>query len=187
MEPNISRSLSIKRKCSSSIQENEELWKLVDDLRTRPDREAADLLKRIRATKGTFAILDFLRYGNIDSQPSVFDTPKDSQANRLRIVDEKALKNCRIKVRARPWTTVAGDGLVSELISYFFDGDHTFLTPYFEEHGFIKDMETGGGPGMMNYCSPLLVNMICAAASVGIRIFASHLPSVFFSISAEKF
>ena len=79
-------------------------------------------------------------------------------------VDAEALAESPLKVPARPWTSVAGDGIVSDLISAFFRWDDSFIYPFIDRALFFRDMklaELGS-----RYCSPLLVNAICATRAV---------------------
>lgn len=66
---------------------------------------------------------------------------------------------------ARPWTAVAGDGLVSNLVSHFFELEHRFLTSHIDREVFIDEMIEADAE-KAEFCSPLLVNAICALSSV---------------------
>ena len=78
-------------------------------------------------------------------------------------IDAEALASSPLKVPARPWTSVAGDGIVSNLISSFFKWDDSYLYSFVDRELFLRDMRSGVES---QYCSPLLVNSICAARSV---------------------
>ncbi|KAL9948226.1 hypothetical protein ACHAO5_002027 [Verticillium nonalfalfae] len=56
----------------------------------------------------------------------------DPQGGNLRLeaIDRGALVDSPFKVEARPWTAVAGSGIVSELISSFFTWDASFFYPF---------------------------------------------------------
>lgn len=61
----------------------------------------------------------------------------------------------------RPWTTVTQDTeLIQYLIDLYFTWQHSFFQS-FPEHLFRADMEAGRS----KYCSPMLVNAICASGS----------------------
>ncbi|KPM43053.1 hypothetical protein AK830_g3527 [Neonectria ditissima] len=74
------------------------------------------------------------------------------------MLNESALKSSAIKVHARPWTVVIGDGLLSELITSFFTWDYSGVI---DRGSFMQDM-AAGDVGKARWCSPLLVNAICA-------------------------
>ncbi|KAG6019116.1 hypothetical protein E4U41_003392, partial [Claviceps citrina] len=73
-----------------------------------------------------------------------------------------ALRESSIRVDARPWTAVASDGLVSELVSSFFTWDDAFFLPIVDREAFLADMRSGN-VAKAKYCSPFLVNAICAS------------------------
>ena len=66
---------------------------------------------------------------------------------------------------ARPWTIIAGDDIVSHLISIFFDREQTGLGLYMDQRVFVKDMVAGDASKAVN-CSPVLVNAMCAYIAV---------------------
>ncbi|KAH6844696.1 hypothetical protein B0I37DRAFT_433210 [Chaetomium sp. MPI-CAGE-AT-0009] len=84
-------------------------------------------------------------------------------------IDAEALEESLINVPAQPWTTVAGDGLVSHLISDFFDRDEgdPFANAISVLDGelFVRDMARGD-PSRSDFCSPFLVNTICGLRSM---------------------
>jgi hypothetical protein len=65
-----------------------------------------------------------------------------------------------MKLRARPWTAVADDGIVSALISSFFAWDGYYFLPFVDQECFIRDMNTGDIK-RSKFCSPFLVNAVC--------------------------
>jgi hypothetical protein len=79
--------------------------------------------------------------------------------------EPKTLANNAIRVHARPWTILAGNDLVSELISAFFTHDHCFRIPFVDEICFLNDMRAGD-ICKAKFCSPFLVNAICALRCV---------------------
>lgn len=66
-----------------------------------------------------------------------------------------------------PWTSIATDDEVQELISTFFEKDQVFLMSFIDRHTFLSTMKAGLKP-LRNilFCSPLLVNAICAVTAV---------------------
>ncbi|KHO00658.1 uncharacterized protein MAM_01436 [Metarhizium album ARSEF 1941] len=93
--------------------------------------------------------------------PSPLRIDRTPQLERL---DRQALEGSIIKVPARPWTMVVGDGLVSELVTNLFNFDGTYLFPALDKDAFIEDMRSGDVK-RSTYCTPLLVNAICAVQS----------------------
>jgi len=87
---------------------------------------------------------------------------------RLQKVDDEALASSPFRVRARPWTVVAGDGLVSSLVSDFLLWENGFLFCLVDKDAFQEDMNKASIEDA-EYCTPLLVNAICAVKSVSRR------------------
>lgn len=94
-------------------------------------------------------------------------TERDNDGH-LQVLDATAMRQSPIKVPSRPWTNVAGDGIVSHLVSIFFDQEQQFLMPYVDKKIFLADMALGDRLNSQ-FCSPLLVNSICALSAVGCR------------------
>jgi hypothetical protein len=72
-----------------------------------------------------------------------------------------------LKVQAQPWTSVADSALVSELLSSFFVYDNCFYLSFVDQESFLHDLQTGDTESA-DFCSPLLVNAICALRCVSI-------------------
>lgn len=163
----ISRYAELKETSEYRDRENRDLKELFSYLQSRPEAEALEVLRRLRTTGDPFAVLRCLRDADTllaIPSPSGFPTA----GREMMQLEEATLAASAIKVPARPWTTVAGDGLVSNLVSAFFKWDDPFIYSFVERELFLKDMRRGQGP----YCSPLLVNAICALRSV------CHLPQL---------
>jgi hypothetical protein len=101
----------------------------------------------------------------IPSQPYVTDIRDETLASDLENLDVAAMSKSTFQVHARPWTTLADDGLVSELLSSFFASDGCFYLSFVDQQYFLDDMEAGD-IDMAKLCSPLLVNAICALRCV---------------------
>jgi hypothetical protein len=102
---------------------------------------------------------------SIPSQPYAIDIRDETPAFALETLDVAALNKSTFQVHARPWTTLANDGLVSELLSSFFASDGCFYLSFIDQQYFLDDMETGDIDNA-KLCSPLLVNSICALRCV---------------------
>lgn len=158
-----SRVSALKRANTQLREENAELKELYGFLRKRPKLEACEILNRVRASDDPIAVLHFIRQADLLLVgPTARTHGADLQIEKL---DLDALHDSPIKVRARPWTTVAGDGLVSALISSFFSWDDPFFYPFVDREYFLRDMATQDLKEA-KYCSPLLVNSICALRCV---------------------
>ena len=83
----------------------------------------------------------------------------------LQRLDANALRQSNLKVTARPWTVVAGDGVVSELVSLFYTTEQPFISTFVDKTCFLQDMRSGMVRGS-ELCSLFLVNAMCAYAFV---------------------
>lgn len=80
-------------------------------------------------------------------------------------IEAESLQETSLRLPARPWTTVAGDGIVSGLVSRFFDIDQPFFCVMVDHSALISDMRASD-TAVARYCSPMLVNAICALGAV---------------------
>jgi hypothetical protein len=103
--------------------------------------------------------------GGIPPQSHATDVGDETLAFALENLDVAALSVSTFQVHARPWTKLADDGLVSELLSSFFASDACFYLSFVDQQYFLDDMEAGD-VGIAKLCSPLLVNAICALRCV---------------------
>ena len=138
---------------------------LFESLRIRPEAEAVEILRRLRATADPLATLRLVREGNPLMPRLVAADQADSHYSKPLQLDQEAFRNSTIRLRARPWTNVAGDGLVSELVSSFFMWDNPFYFSFIDRECFLADMAQERIDGA-RYCSPLLVSAICAMRCV---------------------
>lgn len=145
----------------------DDLLELYEYLRSRPDPEVLEIIRRIRATEDPFAVVRLVRDGDILLQRRLSSPPMEPI---LRRFDADALQQSHVKVPARPWTSIAGDGIVSHLISMYFNREQQFSMPFIHKQAFLRDM-TAGDPETAVFCSPMLVNAICAMGAVSSRGF----------------
>lgn len=126
-----------------------------------------EIYRRVRVAVDPMDVVELLKGGDLLLQHSVPDRSgeNDSPATGLENLELSALEQSSIKVRARPWTRVAGDGLVSELISSFFAYDNGFYLSFVDQESFLEDMQAGKVDNA-DFCSSLLVNAICALRCV---------------------
>ena len=142
----------------------DDLQELYKYLQTRSEVEVAEIVRRIRANSDPFAVLRLIKDGDMLLEASMAGY-RGAEASELQRLDADALRRSSLKVAARPWTAIAGDGVVSELVSIFFAAEQPFTNTVVEKTCFLQDMRSGMARGA-KLCSPFLVNAICAYASV---------------------
>ncbi|EXF81369.1 hypothetical protein CFIO01_01031 [Colletotrichum fioriniae PJ7] len=152
-------SLALKRKANDLESENVQYKELFRMVCTKSEDEAKEIFRRIRLSGDPLRVLESIRQAEIllPSLP-VNDRVSDS---RLAKLNEKAMENSLLRVPAKPWTTVADDGIVSELITDFFSWDNASCFPAVEQNLFLEDMRSGNIK-RAKWCSPILVNAMCA-------------------------
>lgn len=167
---------SLKRRIGFLEREKARYENFFKLLHTKPDGDALEILRRIRASKDPLAILDAIREAELLLP---VDGSTDAAAGKENVarLDRSALESSVIQVPAQPWTTVAGDGLVSELVTNYFTWDGGYLFPSIDTEVFVNEMRTAN-PEKATWCSPLLVNAVCAQSSVG-RSIALHTMTIF--------
>ena len=142
----------------------EELFK---HLQVRPEQEAWELFRRLRSSKDPLEVLNFIRQGDLLLSCGL-STPRTEAESKINAM---ALERAPIKVPAKPWTTVAQDGIVSELISAWFKWDDSFGYPFLDQELFLDEMRSGN-VDRSRYCSRFLVNALCAFRCVS---YSCHL------------
>ncbi|TRX95717.1 hypothetical protein FHL15_003271 [Xylaria flabelliformis] len=158
----LSRSSARKAIKNQLQRENVELRQLFRDLSRRPESEALDIFQRLRVVDDPIALARSIRQAELLLPSTAMgDHDKVSTVHKLEF---DALLKSPIKIPAQPWTTVAGDGIVSELISSWFKWDNAFLYSFIDRDCFMQDIRDGD-PDSAVYCSPFLVNAICAFRS----------------------
>jgi hypothetical protein len=155
----VSRTSALKRKCDALQDENERLRELFGLLRQKSKPEAHDILSRIRNSEDPLAVWRSIK----DAELLLPWSPAASGLRdpRLERIDAEALAESHIRVQAQPWTALAGDGIVSDLVSSFFAWDNTFRFSFIDKDCFLEDMRRGN-PDKARYCSPFLVHAMCA-------------------------
>ncbi|KAG6057967.1 hypothetical protein E4U17_000671 [Claviceps sp. LM77 group G4] len=159
---------TLKSRNAALLHENAQLRDLFAVLRGISPAHGHEVLTRLRAADDPIRALK-----TIYEAPLLLSTvsrPASSSVSelldpRLERLELLALQESPIRVDARPWTAVASDGLVSELISSFFIWDDAFLMPMIDRDAFLADMRSGNIANA-KYCSPFLVNAICASRCV---------------------
>lgn len=159
----------VKSKLEVSEQENDHLRKLLNLVGQLPVDQARQVISQFNNLKDPTALLEGVQ-GMIYAAQHIPEidmtsTNRTSSSPRALAVDLKALTSSLFKVPARPWTMVAGDGIVSDLISSFFVWDDAFFFPFIDREAFLTDMRSGDVQNS-KFCSPFLVNAICASRCV---------------------
>jgi hypothetical protein len=154
--------IALKRQNVELKGELTQLKELFSLLYMRSPEDSIEILARIRGSGDPVAVLQAVRQADLLLNP---ETAKTTQTPTLQKLDAEALAYSSIPVPARPWTTLAGDGIVSELITNFFQNDHGYLVPFIHRGCFIRDMRNASREET-SYCSPTLLNAICALKCV---------------------
>ncbi|KAG4255551.1 hypothetical protein FPRO04_08496 [Fusarium proliferatum] len=151
--------VAVQKKYDILLVENQQYRELFDAINKKSECEAQELFNRLRSSDQPLAVLESMRQAEVLlPKPSTNTWGSDP---RLAFFDQKAFESSVIQVPAKPWTTVAGDGIVSELITDFFTWDNSYMFPVLDRITFVDEMRAGDDTEV-KWCSPLLVNAICA-------------------------
>ena len=151
---------------------------LFDLIHDRSEPDAWEIFKRIRLSKDPLAVLKSVQDADLVlPNPSLVAAASDLSDPRIRKLDDAARDKSPMHVPARPWTAVAGDGLVSELVCSLFAWD-VYLFPFFQPNALLVDMRRAD-PNAAQYCSPFLINAICAYRAVRHSLLPCVLPHIF--------
>jgi hypothetical protein len=163
-ETAVSRFSAMKARNTTLQRENNQLKELYSFLRNRPEAEAQEIFNRIRASDDPISVLQFVKQGDLLllNPPT---TAGGTGTQELEQLEREAVQSSYFTVPSSPWTAIAGDGLVSELISSFFKWDDPFFYPFLDRDCFLEDMRKQNTK-TAKYCSPFLVNAICAVRCV---------------------
>ncbi len=164
VEPGDTHILARKKKYEKIERDVNDFNELYKYLQTRSETEVAEIVRRIRTNRDPTVVLRLIKDADLLLEASMAGY-RGADASELRRLDADALRRSNLKVVARPWTVVAGDGVVSELVSAFFAVEQPFFGTFVDETCFLQDMRSGIVRGT-KLCSPFLVNAICAYASV---------------------
>ncbi|KHO01502.1 Zn(2)-C6 fungal-type DNA-binding domain protein [Metarhizium album ARSEF 1941] len=162
-----SRSSALKKKYGALEKETGQLRKEVHELKrlyeyigASSEDEAYRVFQHIRAS-GNNNPIDALR--SFDRNDFLTAEYTESPAS-TEMSDDTGIEpttNALINVRALPWSVVASDQVVSELISQYFTFDYLYVYPPIHRLTFLNEMRLGNVAAAA-CCSPLLVNAICA-------------------------
>lgn len=166
-----SRFADMKQTSEELQRENGHLKHIFTSISSAPETEAFETL-RLLGAKGDnpLSALEAAVDAGIFRHPTTVE-------GEVKRIDKEALAESRHKLPAKPWTSVAGDGLVSHLISDYLNRDeqdpfvHCLLL--LDTELFLRDMKRGDLANSQ-FCSPFLVNTICGLRSVSCTL--SRLP-----------
>lgn len=155
-----------KRNVEELEHKRDALDTILDALRDSNDDNVQELLRLIRSHAPLDEINQFAAtcIGDIcEDQLATLAVTLDVTQPRRSVLSINALIDTPpIKVPARPWTSVTDDDeLVSHLISIYFTWVHP-VHPALVKDMFVAHM--AAGDLQSQYCSPILVNSICAMA-----------------------
>lgn len=131
-------------------------------IRAAPEEEAYNVFMQIRAN-GSSSPIEVLDSLDRQERKGSLTSNDDSDGYNHEFVGTQS-----IEVRAVPWTDVAGDEVVSELITQYFTYDYLYVFPPINRSTFVREMASTDIITAMS-CSPLLVNAICAQQCVSGR------------------
>lgn len=156
----------MRRKNYALQREVDQLRELFGYIRTCPEAEAKQVYRQLRTANG---LQDLIHPSggsslSLKQKHRIFGSEKPACEPDLDVLASSA-----IRVPARPWTLLAGDGLVSELVSAFFTYDHCSGIPFVDQECFLADMRAEDTT-QARFCSPFLVNAICALRCVSVNL-----------------
>jgi len=176
LEPGVSRPESMRRKNDALQAEVDRLRELLTHDRSTTKTKCLENDQQLLQPAHMEDFATIAEDDGSSSQPYVTDVRGETLASGLENLDVAAMSGSNFQVHARPWTTLAGDGLVSALLSSFFTSDGCFYLSFVDQQYFLDDMNAGD-VDMAIFCSPLLVNAICA-----LRCSTSHHARAFGSL-----
>ncbi|TWU73728.1 hypothetical protein ED733_000251 [Metarhizium rileyi] len=162
-----SRFSALKKKHSALDKEAVQLRKDVHQFKrlygyicASSDDEAYKVFKHIRAG-GSSNPMDALRSFDHDEFLTLEYTESPGSTE---MSDDPAIEpasGALIELQALPWSVVASDNVISELISQYFTFDYLYVFPPIPRLAFLNEMHSGDTVAATS-CSPVLVNAICA-------------------------
>ena len=165
-----SRRVTLQKRYDRLENEKDQYQELVNLIQSRPDGEVHEIIRQLRTGLQAHHVLQHVKHAHMFlTSPD----PTSGLSTHPLVVklDSQALVSSPIKLRARPWTTVVGDGLISSLISSFFAWDGSYVIPAIDLVCFTRAMHTGDISND-EFCSPTLVNAMCCV-QVSLRICIS--------------
>lgn len=138
---------------------------LFEYMRTQPESKSDEMYQRIRNSTEPLDVLSLSGLHNLPQQHSCEDDHKKALLGESTRYDTLEHENS-FEGPVRLWTQVADGDLVSELTSAFFAYDNGSYLTFVDRECFMADL-LAGDVSNATFCSPLLVNAICALRCVG--------------------
>ncbi|KAI0142929.1 putative C6 transcription factor [Xylariaceae sp. FL1272] len=160
----LSRASFTKKVISELRTEVHDLRDLFRHLSHGSNLEGSEILRRLKGVEDPIGLARSIRQAEL-LLPNPGTSYGQPEHQALEQLESSALERSPIKVPARPWTNIAGDGVVSELISSWFRWEHPFPYPFIDREAFVEEMRKAD-PKTAKHCSPFLVNVICAMRSM---------------------
>lgn len=158
-------------------ESDEQLRELYTYLHRRPWSEVLEIVRRIRENPDPLAVVRFIRDGDVLIHRNERRGDLDTSADASDLEAGRSSPNQSRPLLTDTWTIVADEGLVQRLVGIFFEREQPFLMSFIDKDMFLTDMQANCELRTeMQFCSPLLVNAICAVAAVGCILQASILP-----------
>lgn len=165
-DPDVSRATALRRK-NHALQDEIGHWtNFYHHIRNCPEAEAKEIFWKIRKS-------DDRQYVDLLATDWGLPVDQDRRSEKcfstLEKLGSSTPASSGMRVPARPWTTPANDGLVSKLISTFFAYDHHSHILFIDQECFLAEMLVGDDT-RARFCSPFLVNAICALRCVSFEM-----------------
>jgi hypothetical protein len=156
----------MRRKSDALQREVDQLKELFGHIRTCPEAEAKQVYRQLRTADGLQDLLHLSGGSSLSLKQKhrILGSEKPACERDLDVLTSSA-----IMVPARPWTVLASDSLVSELVSAFFTYDHCSGIFFVDQECFLADMRAEDITHA-RFCSPFLVNAICALRCVSVDV-----------------
>jgi len=151
-------------------KENHQFKRIYGYICASPEGEASEVLRQMRLG-GSGNPIDALQ--SLDQEDFLIEEYTASPG-LTEMSDDTGVEpagSLAIEVQALPWSVVADDQVVSELISQYFAFDYLYVFPPIPRPAFLNEMRLGEVDAATS-CSPLLVNAMCAQQCVSWRVSA---------------
>lgn len=159
--------ISLRRKNETLQGEINQLRELLSQVDHDTGPENLRTSRQLPEASGCRELVEVHGSVDVSLQRNTTQAEDGALSPALDSLDFSALSASDLKLRAQPWTALAGDGLVSELLSSFFAHENCYYLSFVDQERFVDDMEAGD-VNHSEFCSPLLVNAICALRSVSL-------------------
>ncbi|KAF3042574.1 hypothetical protein E8E11_000492 [Didymella keratinophila] len=151
----------LNRATASLTRENSALKELLDRIKQGTDDEAYSTFLQLRS-KSDLSVLNVAQHLTVQVPDDISEPGAESSMDFSMWTTGKEVT----PTKAKPWTTVAEDELVAELIASWFMWDDAQVCPCIDREALLGPAGAAGA----QYCSPFLINVMCAARCVRLTI-----------------